>query len=182
MKNVTSRLLIGAAALLTLSLAAAQEGGPPKPTPEHKKLGYFVGTWHTEGEMKPGPMGPGGKMSSTDKCDWYAGGFAVVCNSDGKTPMGPSKSIGIMGYSAEEKVYTYNGTDSTGMTMTTVPRGTLQGDTWTYDDESVMGGQKVKSRVVIKELSPTAYTFRMDFQGQDGKWVTAMESKSTKAK
>src|SRR5262245_50426239 len=182
MNNGTSRLLIGIAALMTLSFAAAQEGGPPKPTPEHKRLGYYVGTWHTEGEMKPGPMGPGGKISSTDKCSWYEGGFAVVCYSEGKMTMVPSKSIGILGYSTEEKVYTYTGTDNSGNTMTTVPRGTLQGDTWTYDDESMMGGKKVKSRVVIKELSPTAYTFRMDFQGPDGKWTTAMESKSTKAK
>ncbi len=181
MKNVTF-LLYAAAALLVSSIAAAQEGAPPKPTPEHKRLGYFVGTWHTEGEMKPGPAGPGGKMTSTDKCSWFQGGFAVVCNSEGTMPTGPAKSIGIMSYSAEEKVYTYAGTDSSGMTMTTVPRGTVQGDTWTYDDESVMGGQKVKSRVIIKELSPTAYTFRMDFQGADGKWFTAMESKSTKAK
>jgi len=170
-----------AVAMLLSPLVFAQEGAP-KPTPEHKRLGYFVGTWHTEGEMKPGPMGPGGKMSGTDKCSWYEGGFAVICNSEGAMPMGPMKSIGIMGYSAEQKVYTYVGIDSAGMSMTTVPRGTLSGDTWTYDDESMMGGQKVKSRVIIKELSPTAYTFKMDVQGPDGKWVTAMESKSTKVK
>jgi uncharacterized protein DUF1579 len=96
------------------------------------------------------------------------------------SPMGPSKSLGMLGYSAEEKVYTYYGIDSSGMSMTTVPRGTLAGDTWTYTDESQMGGQKVKSRVTIKELSPTAYTFMMEVQGPDGKWVPAMESKSTK--
>jgi hypothetical protein len=96
--------------------------------------------------------------------------------------MGPMKGIGILGYSAEEKVYTWMGIDNSGMSMTTVPRGKLQGDTWTYDDESMMGGQKIKSRVTIKELSPTAYTFKMEFQGPDGKWATAMESKSTKVK
>jgi uncharacterized protein DUF1579 len=180
MKKGTSWLLVGAA--LTLGPVALAQDGAPKPTAEHKRLGYFVGTWRTEGEMKPGPMGPGGKMTGTDKCSWYDGGFAVVCNSEGTMPTGSMKSIGIMGYNAEEKVYTWMGTDSSGMTMTTVPRGTLQGDTWTYNDESVMGGQKMKSRVVIKELSPTAYTFQMDFQGPDGKWVTAMESKSTKVK
>jgi hypothetical protein len=43
-----------------------------------------------------------------------------------------------------------------------------------------MGGQKVKSRVTIKEVSPKSYTFRMEFQGPDGKWVPAMESTNTK--
>ncbi len=88
----------------------------------------------------------------------------------------------ILGYSPEEKVYTYSGVDSSGMTMTTVPRGKVQGDTWTYHDEGMMGGKKVKSRVVIKELSPTQYTFKMDFQNPDGTWATVMESKSTKTK
>jgi len=165
-----------------LQFAAAAEPQAPKPGPEHKRLGYFVGNWTTEGEMKPGAMGPGGKITATDKCSWFEGGFAVVCNSDGKTPMGPSKSIGILGYSSEEKVYTYSGVDNSGMTMTTVPHGTIQGDTWTYNDESMMGGKKVKSRVIIKELSPTAYTFTMDMQAPDGKWATVMETKSTKTK
>ena len=169
-----------AVSFLVCNFAAAAEPQAPKPGPEHKRLGYFVGNWTTEGEMKPSEMGPGGKITATDKCTWFEGGFAVVCNSDGKTPMGPSKSIGILGYSSEEKVYTYSGVDNSGMTMTTVPHGTVQGDTWTYHDESMMGGKKVKSRVIIKELSPTAYTFTMDMQTPDGKWATVMESKSTK--
>ena len=154
----------------------------PRPGPEQKKLGYFVGKWTTEGEMKASPMGPAGKITSTDDCAWFDGGFAVICHTTGKTPAGPNKSVGIMGYSTEEKVYTYYGLDNSNMAMTTVPHGTVEGDTWTYTDESVMGGQKVKSRVVIKELSPTAYTFSMEIQGPDGKWMPMMESKSTKVK
>jgi hypothetical protein len=161
--------------------AVAQPAQAQKPTPEHQRLRYFVGTWTTEGEMKAGPMGPGGKVTSTDRCEWFEGRFAVVCHSTGKTPMGPSKSIGILAYSAEEKVYTYYGVDNSNMVMTSVPRGSVQDGTWTYTDESVMGGQKMKTRVTIKELSPSAYTFNMEMQGPDGKWTPLMESKSTKA-
>ena len=177
--------LIGTLSLYTaLSLAvapAASAQAAPQPGPEHKALGYFVGKWTAEGEMKPGPMGPGGKFTQSDTCEWFEGGFSVVCRSEGKTPAGPARSIGILGYNTEEKVYTYYGVDNSGMTMASVPRGTRQGDTWTYTDETTMGGAKVKSRVTIKELSPTAYTFRLEFQGPDGKWMTAMESKNTKA-
>jgi len=179
------RVLSGLACVLVSVMAfqlvtAAQAPQEAKPGPEHQRLGYFVGKWTAEGELKPGPMGPGGKISSTDTCDWFDGRFAVVCHSDGKTPMGPSKSIGILSYSAEEKVYTYYGVDNSIMTMTTVPHGTVQGDTWTYTDEGMMGGKKFKSRVTIKQLSPTAYTFTMEMQGPDGKWAPMMESKSTK--
>jgi hypothetical protein len=158
----------------------AQAPESPKPTPEHARLGYFVGKWEGEGEWKPGPMGPGGKVTSSDTCEWFEGRFSVICRSEGTTPAGPMKSIGILGYSSEEKVYTYYGVDNTNMTMASVPKGTLKGDTWTYTDESTMGGKKVKSRVTIKEVSPTSYTFKMEMQGPDGKWAPAMESKQTK--
>ncbi len=51
------------------------------------------------------------------------------------------------------------------MTMATVPKGTVQGKTWSYTDESMMGGKKVKSRVTINEVSPTEYTFKMEIFG-----------------
>ncbi len=159
---------------------AGQAPQMPTPGPEHKRLGYFVGKWTSEGEMKPSAMGPGGKITSSDTCEWFEGGFAVICRAEGKTPIGPSKSVGILAYSPEQKVYTYYGVDNSNMAMTTIPHGTVQGDTWTYTDESMMGGQKVKSRVTIKELSPTSYTFMMEMHGPDGKWAPVMESKNTK--
>jgi hypothetical protein len=170
-------VLLSAAAM---QAAAAQAGAAPKPGPEHKRLGFFVGKWTSEGEMKPGPMGPGGKFTGSDTCEWFDGGFSVVCRSEGRMPSGQSKSLGILGYNTEEKVYTYYGVDNTAMTMASVPKGTVQGKTWTYTDEGTMGGQKYKSRVTIEELSPTSQSFRMEMQGPDGKWVPVMESKSTK--
>jgi hypothetical protein len=177
--------LSGAFVVVGLSLhhvAAAQTPAPAaaKPGPEHQRLEYFVGKWTTEGEMKPGPMGPGGKMIATDTCEWFEGGFAVVCHSTGKSPAGPSKSVGILSYSNEEKVYTYYGVENSPMTMTTVSKGKVSGDTWTYEDEPTMGGQRMKTRITIKELSPTAYTFKFEVMGTDGTWTPMMEAKSTK--
>jgi Protein of unknown function (DUF1579) len=178
--------LLGACLVVSLTgfpiAAMAQTAPPPpqKPGPEHQKLGYFVGKWVTEGEMKSSPMGPGGKLTSADTCEWFEGHYAVVCRGDGKGPAGAMKSVGILGYNAEEKVYTYYGIDNTAMNMATVAKGTVKGDTWTYTDEGTMGGQKFKTRVTIKELSPTSYTFKMELGGPDGKWAPMMEAKSTK--
>ena len=160
-----------------LQFAAAQA---PKPGPEHQRLGYFVGKWNVEGDVKPGPMGPGGKMKSTDTCEWFEGQFSVICRSEGTSPAGQSKSMGILGYNAEEKVYTYYGIDNSNMNMATIPRGTVRGNTWAYTDESTYGGTKVKSRVTIKELSPSSYTFRMEMEGPDGKWMPMVETRNTK--
>ena len=180
----TWKLLVASvvASLVCPAHGVAQAPTPPKPSEAHQRLGYFVGKWTNEGEMKSGPMGPGGKVSSIDTCEWFEGRFAIVCRYDGKGPMGPMKGMGIISYSPEAKAYTYYAIDNSGMVMTTVPRGTVQGDTWTYQDESEMGGIKIKSRVTLKEVSPTAYTFLMEFMGPDGKWAPLMESKLTKGK
>jgi hypothetical protein len=64
------------------SIQAQAPQGPPKPGPEVKKLDYNIGTWNVKGEAKPfGPM-PGGKFTSTEKCEWYSGGFFVTCHSE----------------------------------------------------------------------------------------------------
>lgn len=180
MRSTLSTLVMCVATLVGAVAAPAQPPQASKPGPEHKRLDYFVGKWAHTGELKPGPMGPGGKMSWIDTCEWFEGGFAVVCRSEGKGPMGPMKGIGILGYSPEEKVYTYFGADNSPMAMTSVPKGTVQGDTWTYHDEGMMGGQKVKTRVTIKQVSPTEQAFTMEMQGADGKWMPMMESKGTK--
>lgn len=182
MKNPLKFLSMIAAASLLASSAFADPPKMPAPTPEHQRLGFFVGHWTSEGEMKPSDWGPGGKVTSTDRCEWFKGHYAVVCHSEGQCPMGATKSMGITSYNAEEKVYTWYGVDSMGMTMTSVPHGTFAGDTWTYNNEGLMGGKNIKMRVVIKKLSPTSYSFTMDSEGADGKWNRMMESKYTKTK
>ncbi len=167
--------------LLLAPAALAEAPKAPKPGPEHQRLGYFVGKWKTEGTVAENPYMPGGKMSSTDDCQWFEGKFAVVCRSQGKGPSGPTRGLGIMGYSAAEKAYVYYGIENNPMTMTTVPRGTVEGDTWTYSDESKMGDKVVKSRYVIKEVDKKSYTFKYEMQGPDGQWKTVVEGKSTRS-
>ena len=163
-----------------LALTLAQEEAP-EPSPEHQKLGYFVGNWASEGELKSNPFMPGGKFTNKDTCKWFEGGFSVVCRSEGNGPMGPSKGLAILGYSTDEKAYTYYGVENGPMTMASVPHGTIDGDTWTYHDEAKMGGQTVKSRYVIKQLSMTRYSFKWEMLGEDGKWQTFMEGQATKS-
>lgn len=168
-------------AILLASPARAEAPKAPKPGPEHQRLGFFVGKWKTEGATNENPFMPAGKMTSTDTCEWFEGKFAVVCRTRGKGPMGPTRGLGLMGYSSEEKVYLYYGVENSPMAMTTVPRGTVEGGVWTYSDESKMGGQTVKSRYVIKQLDERSYGFKWEIQGQDGQWKTVAEGKSTRA-
>ena len=161
-------------ALVCSAVAWAQDG-PAKPGPEHEALGYFVGSWSTEGQVNDNPMMPAGPFTGMDKCDWFDGKFAVVCKNKGSGPMGDNTSIGILSYSSMAGVYTYYGIGSDGMAMTTVPRGTRDGKTWVYNDDGEMG----KNRYTIVQVSDTSYTFEWEVEGPDG-WMTIMEGKSTK--
>jgi Protein of unknown function (DUF1579) len=171
-------------ALLVLMAAApplyAQEGGPAKPGPEHKKLSYFVGRWNLEGTMQPGPMGSGGTMSGTDSCEWFPGGFHLVCQSDGTGPTGAMHGLSIMGYDPQQQRYTWYGIDNTGFGDGAT--GQLQGDTWSWISEFTIGEQSMKVRYTVIQQSPDAYTWRMEMQTAGGPWVLGGEGRETRAK
>ena len=169
-------LVFGCGALLAFATAQAQDA--PKPGPEQKALGYFAGKWTSEGEMKPGAFGPGGKMTSVDTCEWFAGGFQLVCRGQGSGAMGKMTTLGVIAYSPVEKSYTFYGIDSMG--MTDYSKGKKSGNTWTFTSKADMQGKPVHSRYTMVEASPTSYTYKWDMSEDGTKWSTVMEGKSTK--
>src|SRR5260370_31593811 len=88
----------------------------PKPALELQRLNYFVGSWTTEADMKPGPFGPGGKYISKNHAEWMPGGFFLTSHNNMKTPMGPGTELAVMGYKPDDKVYTYDAFKSMGET------------------------------------------------------------------
>lgn len=169
--------MILAAALGLAGMAMAQTQ-IPKLAPELKKLDVFVGTWTLEGSMKPGMMGPGGSMTEYEKCEWMEGGFYLVCHSDFKSSMGNGVGLSVMGYSADDKAYTYREFNSFGEFDDS--RGTLDGDTWTWVNDEKMGGMTMKGRFVMKMTSATSYNFVFDMSEDGTKWSTVMEGKASK--
>ena len=183
--NIKSGATIAIGILLVLTCVEAVLGqapsGPPKPGPEHQKLAYFVGKWASEGEMKPSPLGPGGKFTSTETCEWFAGGgFAVVCHSDGKMLEGTMKGLGITGYDLGEKTYTYFETNTLGENI--FSRGTVEGDTWTWTNESKMGGTPVRGRFTLKQVSADSATYKFEMGTGDEPLKLIMEGKQTRMK
>jgi hypothetical protein len=171
---------LGAAVLCVFAgVLLAQESQMPKPGPELEKLGYLAGKWSSEGVIKPGLFGPGGKFTATDHNEWFPGGFFLVVKSTGTSPMGPINDMGVMGYDADGKVYTYDGFNNVGQHE--VAKGTIEGNTWTWTSEDKMGGKTVKGRYSMTVLSPTSYTFRYDFSADGATWTNLMEGKATKA-
>jgi hypothetical protein len=152
----------------------------PKPGPEHKRLGYFAGTWQLEGDMKPGPFGPGGKFTGMDHNDWMDGGFFLVSHSDFKSAMGNGTGLAVFGYDPEKKVYTYHAFNSMGEAENS--EGAVEGDTWTWTSNETMAGKAMKARFTVKETSPTAYNFKFEMAPEAGEFSTIMEGKASKTK
>jgi hypothetical protein len=173
MKKISFSVLIGA--LLAAGVGLAQA---PKPGPETKKLEVFAGKWKGESELKPGPWGPGGKMTMDQECTWFQGGFQLVCRESSDGAMGKMKSEAVLGWNGEEKLYKYQGFDSMGMMGAAT--GTVSGNTWSWSGEDKMGGKLIRSRYTVVVTSPTAQTFKWE-TSEDGKtWTTSAEGKSTK--
>ena len=151
------------ALILAPTLLSAQEAaqGPPQPGPETKRLGFFIGRWTSAGDFKPGPMGRGGKMTSNTNCEWFDGGFHIVCRYEGSMAGAPMKGMGIMSYNPDTKKYTYYSIDNTGMPPDPA-YGTVTGDTWTWEGEGMMGGQMVKGRYTVRIVSPDEHTWKWE--------------------
>jgi hypothetical protein len=179
-KHVRLAVLLTSGLLISAVAVQAQEKKmeAPKPGPEVKKLGYFVGNWKSEGEIKQNPFMPAGKFSSNDNCEWFPGGFHVVCHSSGKGPSGPVHGLGIMAYNAEEKAYTYNGIDNSGFSE--AAKGHVEGNNWTYTSEDKMGGKTYHGRYSMV-TSLDSYTFKYETSEDGNNWMVIMEGKTTKA-
>jgi hypothetical protein len=175
MKRVSAIIIT---TLLLMAVASAQPPAAPKPGPEHKKLDYFAGTWVSEGVSKPGPMGPGGKMTMNQESKWMDGGFFVVIHSSYKTAEGDGTGTSFLGYDPQDEVYTYDEFNSSGETVHA--KGTVDGDTWTWTSDMKMGAQTAKGRFTEKILSPTSYTFKFEMSPDGTTWNTLMDGKATK--
>ena len=180
--RIVYRSLAAALTLFATPVLRAQApAAAPKPGPEHQKLAYFAGRWSESADIKPGPMGPGGKMTETSTCEWFSGGFYLVCRSEGRGSSGEIHGLGILGYSSDRKRYTYYGIDNSGMGGDPA-YGDVAGDTWTWEGESLMGGQTVKGRYVVKQISPDKYTWKWEMSVAGGAWTPVGEGMDTRIK
>jgi hypothetical protein len=174
--------LIAATAVLVCSASLAFAQTPPaatKPGPEVKRLGAFVGKWIESGDMKAGPMGPGGKFTGTDNCEWTAGGFGVLCHETSDVPgMGKSTGTALIFYDDGAKQYVYS---DVGGGMTSVSHGKVDGDTWTWNSEGMMGGQNFHQRFTMKMTSKDSFDFTFEMGADANSLSTAMTGTEKRA-
>lgn len=164
--------------VLLLAMASAFAQMPPPPAPELKKLDYFTGTWTMDGDVKPGPMGPGGKSTGTSKYEWMDGKYFMVSQGSHSGVMGTGVETAYYGYDASKKVYTYDSFSSMG--EHNIATATLDGDTWTWLFDVPIGGMTMKGRFVMKTTSANSYTYKLEFSQDGSTWNLVMDGKATK--
>jgi hypothetical protein len=168
-----------AATLLGTAIVVAQTA-PPKPGPEHKRLERMLGQWNYEGEAKASPLGPGGKISGSETCEWFQGSFGIVCRSKGTGPKGAMTGLSVVGYDPSQKTYTYYTISSQGDNF--FIRGQLKGNVWTWADDIQVEGKPMKVRATVTEESATVTAFKLEVGPADGQMMVIEEGKSTKQK
>ncbi len=164
--------------LLLIVAEAAWAQKPPAPSPELKKLGVFVGSWTGDGKLMTTPFSPGGIMHSTMTCNWYHGGYHLVCDAEDSGPAGKNFGHSIHGYDAEKKQFFTYGIESSGFAG---PGGaTVDGSTWMFDAKTTMTGKPFWYRTNMRFASPTQLSWKSEYS-EDGKaWKPLGEGKLAK--
>jgi Protein of unknown function (DUF1579) len=168
--SVAAMLICG----FTSLLLAQAPPPPPKPSPEHKKLEYFVGKWTVESEIKANKFVPAGKTVGTETATLGPGGFYVESRAEGQL----GTRLAIIAYDSHAKVYTSYYASSVGLVGTGT--GTVNGNTWTWMVEDKYAGKSVKGRTTVTTLSPTQYTSKYEVADEKGGYTTILEGKATK--
>lgn len=167
------------AALAMLALGApgvAAQAGPPA---EVSKLAYFKGTWNLTGEESKGPMGPGGKTSGRETCDWFAGNFALVCHADLDTPSGKGKSMSIFTWNSAKKRYSMDGIDSFGADVSASAE--VSGATWQWSSvPMIMPDGAYTIKYDVTQVSDREYIYTWQFSKDKGPWQPGGKGKATK--
>jgi hypothetical protein len=75
-------------------------------------------------------------------------------------------------------MYTYDSFNTLG--EASHAKGSLDGDTWTWQSETRIGPRTMKGRLTVQVVSATVYNFRFETSPDGITWSTLLEGKDTK--
>jgi hypothetical protein len=107
------------------------------------------------------------------------GNFFVEHKWDGKQGSLAFSGTEILGYDAASKGYVSHIFDSFG--NTSVLKGTVKGDVYTYTADSIVAGKPLKERGTLTVAKDTI-TSKWEYSSDGAKWLPNFEVKMTRAK
>jgi uncharacterized protein DUF1579 len=167
--------------LLVVCFATTVQARPPtpKPHPELTKLQRFVGDWTYDGEYKPTPLGPGGKVTGEFHVRMVLKGFFAQCDGVERDAMGETRFVEIWGYDPSNKNYfssRYEDDDGAPYLETF----TNNGDTVPVTGSLIADGKRYWTRRT--ELwSPNGATMKSELSADGKTWILLYEGKVTRA-
>jgi len=178
MKRIS--LLFSLLVICLVTMAQTQTTAP-KPDPEVKKLHALVGRWTYDGEYKPGPLGPGGKITGVWDARMILGGFFLQEQQTEKGTEGELRNLGIEAYDPANKNFTSNWYQSDGSVLTGTL--TIKGNTVTWAGTMFAAGKQYQLRepLVLAEDSMSG-TAKGEISADGKTWVPFFEGKFVKAK
>ena len=116
----------------------------PKPSPAHKKLELFAGTWSGEEKMHPSPWDPKGGVASASLASRVAcDGFYVAGDYEQRrNGVVTFRGHSVFGYDDQSQEVVLHWFDSTGMGAD-IFRGKFQGQTLTLTCHNAMGHHRL---------------------------------------
>ena len=173
-------LWIAILGLLMMSAAASGQTAFADHGPEVQRLRYFLGNWKVEKALNREKYGVS-TAKGTARGEALGGAFIVI-TAEEDNPVGHMKHVSIYGYDPAKKVFVHNVfTDSGHHAML---YGKVEGKTWTWTslDKSEINKKWVYQRFTLIELSPTSFSYVLDFSEDGKQWTNVMECKATKLK
>lgn len=156
-----ARLIVIAAALFTTGCAPSPsiEIASSRPA-AYAPLQSFVGRWTVKGR----------EAAFIETCDWYHGGFHIVCNSENRRTDGSlGRGMSLIGYSADEKVYTYLGIGSRGRNER---QTAVYGDgVFEFTGTSRKDGKSIAPRIRMGPFTAREVPFTVETSTDGGPWV-----------
>jgi hypothetical protein len=167
---------------LSLATTILAQTQAPKPDPQLKQLSALLaGRWTYEGEYKPGPLGPGGKITGEYIGQTILNGFFFEGRETEKGSTGETHNIEIDAYDPANRNFVSNMYQDDGSRFSGTV--TVSGNTITWEGRFIVAGQQVLFKepfvMAADRMSGTA-------KGEistDGKtWTPFFEATFTKAK
>jgi len=149
-----------------------------EPSSQHKKLGFWIGTWKIEAEGMETPLWPAGKYYGTMTAEWFEAEFHVICRIKWSGAMGDYRELDVLGYDLGAGEYYALAIDGFGSGY--FYKGTAKEKVWTYMAKMKAEGKTIKFRWTVKDESPSLITWTSELSIDDGPWILGGKAKAVR--
>ena len=158
--------------LIPCALSALASGPQAAPAPDGlNKLGAFVGTWKSEGEMKDSAYSKAQpNITSEFTCQWSPNHGFMVCDQEVRSPNGINNDLSIYTFDESKHEYRFFGFGRNDARVRT-PALTIEGNTWVYLGGFEDGSKHVRFRTTNVFTSQGHVRWRSEYSEDGSQWT-----------